>query len=74
MERVAGLGRAPRSGGGGEGNLLLRARIGIGYLAPNTRGTSVTLSLILVVMAIVDIEVPGVWGSLMLVELYKDLH
>ena len=45
-----------------------------GYIAQNTGGTGVTLELILVVMQIVDAGLPATWGSLMLVELYRDLH
>lgn len=45
-----------------------------GYLAPDAGGTSVTLSLILVVIVAVDAGVPAARGSLMLAELYRDLH
>lgn len=49
-------------------------RLVSGYLALDIGGTSVTLSLIPVVMAAVDAGIPTAWGSLMLVELYRDLH
>lgn len=43
-------------------------------IAPNTGVIGVTLALILVVKQIMDEGLPDSWGSLMLVELYKDLH
>ena len=46
----------------------------LGYIAPDTGETGVTLALIPVVMDIVDAGLSAAWGSLMLVELYRDLH
>ena len=45
-----------------------------GYIAPDTGVIGVTLALIPVVMDIVDAGLPATWGSLMLAELYRDLH
>ena len=45
-----------------------------GYIAPNIGGTGVILALVPVIMCIVDAGVPTTWGSLMLAELYRDLH
>ena len=45
-----------------------------GYISHNIGGTGVTLALIPIVMQIVDVGLSAAWGSLMLVELYRDLH